>query len=419
MPRSTQPPSHCPFSPPHPLRRKERESIEEEKAQVDRYKQLLLKQRDIMILLTQRLNERDEQIMALQDELDAYDRHQREVEEKLDEKTAALIHLQRVTLEQDAASPVKNSRLSEALGAWASPGSAGLAGSSRLASSLAAAAGSVTGGGGGGGGAYRPTSATSGYGAQPSHLIPPAHLMTTRQFRPYSEAGSSSSSSSVGGGRSGPHSPAAGAGASPTLLLTGQEKLAELSHLVETSAADKERLWRELEDVRAEKSAMERELQDNLAARVAGEIERRGLGFAGGAGGGSGSGSGSAAAVAALERELSGVRSELAQAQRAAAAGAGAGGAGGAGLSPRRLQQLEWEREDAQRRCAHLRKEKEAISSIMENKISTLVDSISAGISASYPVAPTMPQPKWMRELGALDRLVKASIQALKAQPTE
>jgi hypothetical protein len=33
---------------------------------VDRYKQLLLKQRDIMILLTQRLNERDDQIVALQ-----------------------------------------------------------------------------------------------------------------------------------------------------------------------------------------------------------------------------------------------------------------------------------------------------------------------------------------------------------------
>ena len=40
---------------------------------MDRYKQLLLKQRDIMIALTQRLNERDEQIMALQDELDAND----------------------------------------------------------------------------------------------------------------------------------------------------------------------------------------------------------------------------------------------------------------------------------------------------------------------------------------------------------
>ena len=99
---------------------RERESIEEEKAQVDRYKQLLLKQRDIMIALTQRLNERDEQIMALQDELDAYDRHQKELEEKLDEKTAALIHLQRVTMEHNANSPVKSSELVQALGAWGS-----------------------------------------------------------------------------------------------------------------------------------------------------------------------------------------------------------------------------------------------------------------------------------------------------------
>ena len=43
----------------------------------------------------------------LQDELDAYDRHQKELEEKLDEKTAALIHLQRVTMEHNANSPVK------------------------------------------------------------------------------------------------------------------------------------------------------------------------------------------------------------------------------------------------------------------------------------------------------------------------
>ena len=125
---------------------REREGIEEERAQVDRYKQLLLKQRDIMIALTQRLNERDEQIMALQDELDAYDRHQKgkwstdyadnnrerilmftcrpgnknaELEEKLDEKTAALIHLQRVTIEHNAKSPEKSNELSKALGDWA------------------------------------------------------------------------------------------------------------------------------------------------------------------------------------------------------------------------------------------------------------------------------------------------------------
>lgn len=97
---------------------RERETIEEEKAQVDRYKQLLLKQRDIMIALTQRLVERDEQIMALQDELDAYDRHHKELEEKLDEKTALLIKFQRIALEVHASSPSKNDELTEALESW-------------------------------------------------------------------------------------------------------------------------------------------------------------------------------------------------------------------------------------------------------------------------------------------------------------
>ena len=81
---------------------RERECIEHDKAQVERYKQLLLKQRDIMIALTQRLNERDEQIMALQDELDAYDKNQAALENKLDEKTAQCIHLQRVSLEESS-----------------------------------------------------------------------------------------------------------------------------------------------------------------------------------------------------------------------------------------------------------------------------------------------------------------------------
>eukprot|EP01039_Chlorochromonas_danica_P003770 gene3770-4120_t len=98
---------------------RERESIEVEKAQVDRYKQLLLKQRDIMIALTQRLVERDEQITALQDELDAYDRHQKELEEKLDEKSALLIKLQRISMEVNATSPQKNDELTRILDNWA------------------------------------------------------------------------------------------------------------------------------------------------------------------------------------------------------------------------------------------------------------------------------------------------------------
>ncbi len=65
---------------------KEREQIEEDKVEVDRYKQLLLKQRDIMVALTARLNERDETIIQLQEELDAYDRIHKETEDALDRK---------------------------------------------------------------------------------------------------------------------------------------------------------------------------------------------------------------------------------------------------------------------------------------------------------------------------------------------
>jgi hypothetical protein len=75
---------------------KERQQIEEDKAQVDRYKQLLLKQRDIMIALTARLNERDETIIQLQEELDAYDRIHKETEDKLDRTNGRVQHLEAV-----------------------------------------------------------------------------------------------------------------------------------------------------------------------------------------------------------------------------------------------------------------------------------------------------------------------------------
>ena len=65
---------HCCFQEQQRIRRyyekkveqyeKERTSIEEDKAQVDRYKQLLIKQRNIMIQLTSRLNERDQSVSA-------------------------------------------------------------------------------------------------------------------------------------------------------------------------------------------------------------------------------------------------------------------------------------------------------------------------------------------------------------------
>lgn len=81
---------------------RERQSIEEQKAQVDRYKVLLIKQRDIMVALTQRLNERDDQIVHLQGEIDSYEARFKELEEKLDKKTTSLIHLQKIAMEHNA-----------------------------------------------------------------------------------------------------------------------------------------------------------------------------------------------------------------------------------------------------------------------------------------------------------------------------
>lgn len=80
---------------------KERNALEEKKSQVDRYKQLLLKQRDIMVAMTKRLNERDDQISRLQEEIHSHEANCKILEEKLDNKTASLIHLQRVALEQN------------------------------------------------------------------------------------------------------------------------------------------------------------------------------------------------------------------------------------------------------------------------------------------------------------------------------
>ena len=73
---------------------KERIQIEEDKQQVDRYKSLLLKQRDIMIALTGRLNERDETIIQLQEELDAWDRITRETEVYMEHKNQRIEQLE-------------------------------------------------------------------------------------------------------------------------------------------------------------------------------------------------------------------------------------------------------------------------------------------------------------------------------------
>lgn len=63
---------------------------------MDRYKQLLLKQRDIMIALTARLNERDETIIQLQEELDAYERIHRDTENALEKRQDRILQLEQV-----------------------------------------------------------------------------------------------------------------------------------------------------------------------------------------------------------------------------------------------------------------------------------------------------------------------------------
>ena len=55
---------------------RERQGAAAGKAQVERYTQLLLKQREVMLALTARLKRRDDQILNLQQELEAFDQHQ-------------------------------------------------------------------------------------------------------------------------------------------------------------------------------------------------------------------------------------------------------------------------------------------------------------------------------------------------------
>ena len=73
---------------------------------MDRYKQLLLKQRDIMIALTARLNERDETIIGLQEELDAMDRAMKEGEEVQERRARRIKRLERAVRDNHIPMPM-------------------------------------------------------------------------------------------------------------------------------------------------------------------------------------------------------------------------------------------------------------------------------------------------------------------------
>ncbi|KAE9042520.1 hypothetical protein PR002_g3864 [Phytophthora rubi] len=335
---------------------KERETIEEEKAQVDRYKQLLLKQRDIMIALTQRLNERDEQITALQDELDAYDRHQKELEEKLDEKTAHLIHLQRVAMEHNASSPGKiDAELLKALGDW------------------------------GGGTAQTPM--MHPVGSNRVAETPAELLITHKQFRPHpvdpviinDNNYSNNNSLHTGSG-----------GAS---LLSADEKIQELRALVDAQSAEHQRMARELEDVKSEKVSVEFLMREKLDKLVQVELEARTKDLE------RSDSSKDRQQLANLQRQLEALISENQQLQARATSDD---------------QQLQ-----LQARCDTLVKERRAVQTIMEHKIKALVTAIGEASDATLQTAggaEKLGEPaKWLaREVNALQRLVNASIVALR-----
>ncbi|KAF1330686.1 Kinesin-like protein, partial [Globisporangium splendens] len=376
---------------------KERESIEEEKAQVDRYKQLLLKQRDIMIALTQRLNERDEQITALQDELDAYDRHQKELEEKLDEKTAHLIHLQRVTMEHNANSSGKTpAEIIQALGDWGNSTSSNSRGAGR--------------------------GARDSQGVSSGNPLRAELLITHKQFRPhpidqivYNNNINAASSSNNN----------AGAGPNDQQLLSAEEKINELKSLVETQSQEHLRMAKELKEVKSEKMSIEFVLREHVEKLVQVELEARtkiqqqqqqraGKRHHHGESSSNNSDLTAAAALDAtlvvqLQKQLKDLEAEN---ERLKCGSSTSGNALEATQSDEQTKQLY-------ARCDVLVKERKAVQTIMEHKIKALVNAISEASDATLQSAGGVvqlgePAKRLTREVNALQWFVNASIIALR-----
>ena len=100
-------------------------SIEAERAEagdstreVERYKGVLLKQRDIMLGLTARLRERDERIDALQDQVRACEEQKALLEDALDAKTAELFGIKRAAVKETQLHAQLSGGLRAALGGW-------------------------------------------------------------------------------------------------------------------------------------------------------------------------------------------------------------------------------------------------------------------------------------------------------------
>ena len=96
----------------------DREGDEVSAREMERYKAVLLKQRDIMLGLTSRLRERDDKIQDLQNQIVASEEQKLALEDALDVKTAELLGLKRAAVKETLNAQLSGS-LRAALGGWA------------------------------------------------------------------------------------------------------------------------------------------------------------------------------------------------------------------------------------------------------------------------------------------------------------
>jgi len=85
---------------------KERKELENNKAEFNQYKDLLLKQRDIMIGLTEKLNERDQANIQLNNEIEAYDNLTQNYETKISNLECKVYQLEKFIQENGLVLPI-------------------------------------------------------------------------------------------------------------------------------------------------------------------------------------------------------------------------------------------------------------------------------------------------------------------------
>eukprot|EP00743_Colponemidia_sp_Colp-15_P008644 GILK01009407.1.p1 GENE.GILK01009407.1~~GILK01009407.1.p1 ORF type:complete len:1148 (+),score=247.81 GILK01009407.1:126-3569(+) len=391
---------------------RERHTIEEDKAQVDRYKQLLLKQRDIMIALTARLNERDESIIGLQEEIDAYDRSQRELEDSVDQKTAAIIALQRLCMEHNIA--VSEQAAAMGPGSFANNGSngdvhgAGTAASKRMDNLR-----------------DRLDRNGSGLTISTDSILSRTRGTVEKRYSP-------STAPVIFGSDQIP---------SESSSLSAEEKIQELSSLLESQKSEMSRLMETLEDIQAEKVALESRLLETRDGRT--QRDRMGTSP-------SSVDSEDRMAMRRLEEENQNLKRALMMAKNNATPSSSQMFSQDVHATVERLQQdkltLQRQLESALKSAANtkptgsdesvatlqlqndrLMKERQGLASLLEQNVATLVDKISRTVAdiSSASANPTneglspstvlaVSKLRLTQDTQALQKLIQASVSTLK-----